>query len=167
MFLDPNQGNHCKGPRPRLTCILRKLVWRESLLGVLPHRGPCDIPTHHSFPQSSAVTRRSSTHISPHFTRSLFNKTTQLTPPSPATAPAGSRATPSPPPGFAHPGARFSYSLPSRHPCLCPRQSHSSTRVRTKIQSRALRPSLGLAPPPPQPPEGTGGTGRRARVVPC
>lgn len=99
--------------------------------------------------------------------RSFSTKQHNSPPPSPAPARARSRATPSPPPGFAHPGARFSYSLPSRHPCLCPRQSHSSTIVRTKIQSRALRPSLGPAPPPPQPPEGTGGTGWRAQSVPC
>lgn len=77
MFLEPNQVNHCK----RFTYILRKLVWRESHLGVLPHRGPRDIPTHHSFPRPSAVARSSSTHTSPHFTRSFFNKTTQLTTP--------------------------------------------------------------------------------------
>lgn len=86
----------------------------------------------------------------------LFNKTTQLLPQHPHGA--GSGATPSPPPGFAHPGARSSYSLPSRHPCLRPRQSHSSTRVRPRSNLGLCGPAWALPlPPPPSLPKGQEG----------
>lgn len=136
---------------------------------------PRNVPTHHPFPGSLAVAHSSSccllpppsTHRTAGYTI-LFqrNKTTHHHP-SPAPAPAGSGATPSPPLGNAHPGARSASPLPCRHPFPCFRQSRSSGRVRTKIRPRAPRPSLGSAPPPLQPPEGTGGTGRRAQGVPC
>lgn len=154
MFLEPNQRNRCKGSQPRLTCILRKLVWWESHLGVLPHRGPQDVPIHHSFPQFSAVECSSSTHTS-RTSQGPFQQNN--TTPSSAPAPAGSGATPSPPPGFAHPGARSSYSLPSRHPCLCPRQSHSSTRVRPRSNLGLCGPAWALPLPLPSLPKGQEG----------
>lgn len=81
MFLEPNQGNQCKGPQPRLTCILRKPLWRESHLGGAASPRP---PRYSHPPLLSLVlgSRAKLLHSHfPHFTRSFFNKTTQLTTP--------------------------------------------------------------------------------------